>query len=151
MKWYMRGWTIAAGKDAATPIRPNAKTAENEAQIQSSRARGGQSSRQPEGMILRMWRGRSSANKADEYIHHARDKVFPKLRAIEGNRGAYLLRRMSNGAVEFVVLTLWESMEAVRKFAGAEPAKAVVEPEAQSMLSQFDEFATHFEVVHRIE
>jgi heme-degrading monooxygenase HmoA len=49
-------------------------------------------------------------------------KVFPALRAIEGHRGAYLLCRTVGGAIELVVLTLWESMEAVRRFAGAKPA-----------------------------
>jgi len=52
-----------------------------------------------------------------------------------------------NGAVEFVVLTLWDSMDAVRKFAGANPEKAVVAPDAQAVLSSFDEFVSHYEVV----
>jgi len=58
-----------------------------------------------------------------------------------------LLRRAVEGAVELVVLTLWESMEAVRKFAGKEPEKAVVEPEARAVLTSFDDSVTHFEIV----
>jgi len=50
--------------------------------------------------------------------------------------------------IELVVLSLWESMEAIRKFAGAEPAKAVVEPEARATLTDCDDFVTHFDVVH---
>jgi heme-degrading monooxygenase HmoA len=53
--------------------------------------------------------------------------------------------------VEFVVLTLWESMDAVRKFAGPKPEKAVVEPDARAALTDFDELVAHFEVVHRSE
>ena len=70
--------------------------------------------------------------------------LLPCLRAIEGHRGAYLLRRAVEEAVELVVLTLWESMGAVRKFAGVEPEKAVIEPEARAMLTSCDESVTHF-------
>jgi len=100
-------------------------------------------------MVLRMWRGRATAEKSGEYIDHVTKKVFPALGAIEGHRGAYLLQHAVDGAIEFVVLTLWESMQAVRRFAGAKPEKAVVEPEARATLTDFDESVTHFEVIHR--
>jgi heme-degrading monooxygenase HmoA len=86
--------------------------------------------------------------KASEYVRYATRKVFPTLRAIEGHRGAYLLRRAVGDAVEFVVLTLWESMDAVRRFAGVEPERAVVEPEAKAILTAFDESVVHSEIVH---
>ena len=98
-------------------------------------------------MILRMWGARSTAGGAADYIRHATTKVFPKIRAIEGYKGEYLLRRDVKDSVELVVLTLWDSMEAVRRFAGPEPNKAVVEPEARAVLTSFDEYVTHFEVV----
>ncbi len=131
-RWYVREWNTVVGDDAATPIgrrKPAGATSEG-------------------AMILRMWRARAHVEKAPEYIQHATKKVFPALRAIEGHRGAYMLRRVLDGAVELVVLTLWESMAAVRRFAGAEPEKAVVEPEARAVLTAFDETVTHFEVVH---
>ncbi|MGA8621209.1 MAG: antibiotic biosynthesis monooxygenase, partial [Candidatus Sulfotelmatobacter sp.] len=65
-------------------------------------------------MILRMWRAQSTVEKADEYIRHATAKVFPALRTIEGHRGAFLLRHTLGDTVDLVVLTLWESMDAVR-------------------------------------
>jgi len=99
-------------------------------------------------MILRMWRARSTPGKADDYVRHATEKVFPSLRAIEGYGGTYLLRRAVDDAIEIVVLTLWESMESVRKFAGVETDKAVVEPEARQALTSFDLLVTHFEVIH---
>jgi len=102
-------------------------------------------------MILRMWKARSTTSRTEAYIHHATKVVFPRLRAIEGHRGEYLLRREVEDGVELVLLTLWESMEAVRRFAGPEPNKAVVEPEARAVLTSFDEYVTHFEVVHGIE
>ena len=73
--------------------------------------------------------------------------MFPALRAIEGHRGAYLLRHTLNDTLELVVLTLWESMNAVRKFAGAEPDRAVVEPDGRAVLTSFDDFVTHFDVI----
>jgi heme-degrading monooxygenase HmoA len=98
-------------------------------------------------MILRMWRAQSTAEKADTYIQHATKTVFPSLGAIAGYRGAYLLRRCQNDSVEFIVLTLWESMEAVERFAGPQPNRAVVEPAAQAALISFDDFVTHFDVI----
>jgi heme-degrading monooxygenase HmoA len=98
-------------------------------------------------MILRMWRAQSTVKEADKYIRHATTKVFPSLRAIEGHRGAYLLRNQVDECVEIVVLSLWESMDAVRRFAGAEPNRAVVEPDARAVLTSFDDFVTHFDVI----
>jgi len=102
-------------------------------------------------MILRMWKGQASAEKADQYVQHATRTVFPKLEKIEGHRGAYLLRHPMKGGAEFVVLTLWDSMEAIRKFSGEDLDHAVVDPEAKSLLAGFDDRVTHFEVVHKLE
>jgi len=131
-RWYVREWMTVAGQDAAKPIRPGTANA---------------STAQTAGAILRMWKGQATPEKAEKYVQHARKNVFPELRRIEGHRGAYLLRRAMNGAVEFVVLTLWDSMDAVRKFAGAKPQRAVVAPDAQALLSRFDDFVSHYEVV----
>lgn len=102
-----------------------------------------------QGMFVRMWRARATAEKSCEYVDHATTKVFPALRSIDGFRGAYLLRRKVEDGIALAVLTLWESMEAISKFAGEKPERAVVEPEARAVLSSFDEVVTHFEVVHR--
>jgi len=131
-RWYVREWMTVAGQDAAKPIRPGTANA---------------STAQTAGAILRMWKGQATPEKAEKYVQHARKNVFPELRRIEGHRGAYLLRRAINGAVEFVVLTLWDSMDAVRRFAGEKPEKAVVAPKAQALLSRFDDFVSHYEVV----
>jgi heme-degrading monooxygenase HmoA/uncharacterized protein YciI len=132
-RWHVREWTTVAGEDAAMPVRPQPVPANSPFASQVP--------------ILRMWRARSTAEKVGLYLQHATQKVFPTLQEIKGYRGAYLLRRTINGAVEIVVVTLWESMEAVRRFAGAQPEKAVVEPEARTVLTDFDDSVTHFEVV----
>jgi len=146
-RWHVREWKTVAGEDAATPIRPDTVAAGKTTLSAPSNAVGEGSS--SKGLILRMWRARATAEKSGEYVQHATNKVFPTLRAIAGHRGAYLLRRAVDDAVELVVLTLWESMEAVRQFAGKEPEKAVVEPEARAVLTSFDDSVTHFEIIDR--
>jgi heme-degrading monooxygenase HmoA len=84
---------------------------------------------------------------ADAYARHLGETVFPQLTSLPGHRGAQLLRRESDGGFEFLVLTAWESMKAVRGFAGDDPERAVVEPEARAVLSDFDESVRHYELV----
>jgi uncharacterized protein len=143
-RWHVREWTTVVGFGASMPVVPETLTATSKAGHQASFEAEGTTDRGP---ILRMWKGRSTIDQADKYVRHATTKVFPALRAIDGHRGTYLLRRAAGGAVEFVVLTLWQSMDAVRRFAGSRPEKAVVEPEAQAILSGFDEAVVHFEIV----
>jgi heme-degrading monooxygenase HmoA len=99
-------------------------------------------------MIARLWRGVAIAGNADAYQRHATNTVFPALRDIAGHRGAYLLRRTVGGRTEFLALTLWDSVDAVRAFAGADPEAAVVEPEARAVLAEFDDFARHYEITY---
>jgi heme-degrading monooxygenase HmoA/uncharacterized protein YciI len=148
-RWHVREWTTVAGEDAATPLRPKAVAGGKKTLEECLKPEDGTASSRYKGMILRIWRARSSVEKERDYIRHATTKVFPALQTIEGHRGAYLLRRVVDDAVELVVLTFWESMEAVRRFAGGKPERAVIEPEARAMLSSVDESVTHFEVLHR--
>src|SRR5688572_24452177 len=98
-------------------------------------------------MIARLWRGvASTAANADAYQRHVTMRVFPSLAEIQGHRGARVLRREQGGRVEFLVMTLWDSMDAVRRFAGDNPEAAVVEPEARAVLSDYDNFIRHYEV-----
>ncbi|HSB75120.1 MAG TPA: antibiotic biosynthesis monooxygenase, partial [Terriglobales bacterium] len=136
-RWQVREWTTVAGEDAAKPIRPAG------ASLRPAEASA------TEGVMVRMWKGRTTAANGGKYIQHLTNNVFPELRAIAGYRGVYLLRRRSDAEVEFVVLTLWDSMEAIRKFAGPDAEKAVVAPQARAVLSSFDDFVQHYEVVER--
>src|SRR5215471_11537842 len=145
-RWYVREWTTVAGEGGMTSIRPKAVAASKE--VLGNLPKSIQTQNVP---VLRLWKGRSTAERASEYVHHATKKVFPALRAIDGHRGAYLLRRVVDGAIEFVVLTLWDSMATVRRFAGAEPDKAVVEAEARAILTSFDDRVTHYEIVQGME
>jgi heme-degrading monooxygenase HmoA len=102
-------------------------------------------------MIARMWRGYAIRERADDYIKHLQQSVIPELCQIDGFKGVYLLRRESSDDVEFVVLTLWESMEAIRKFAGENPENAVVAPAARVLFREYDAKVKHFEIVLNIE
>jgi hypothetical protein len=97
-------------------------------------------------VIGRLWRGWATAEGALEYTAHLRDSTFPALARMGGFERAYALRRKTDEGVEFVVLTLWESLAAVRGFAGADYEAAVVPPEARHMLTTFDDRVSHFEL-----
>ena len=99
-------------------------------------------------MIVRMWRGQAKATNADAYEHFVTSKVFAALPAIAGHRGAYHLKRPVGDEVEFMAVTLWDSLDSIRKFAGNTIDRAVVEPEARAVLSSFDDFVHHFELAH---
>lgn len=98
-------------------------------------------------MIARMWRGFALPEKAEDYEKHLEMSVLPELRQIDGFRGIQLMRRNSSEAVEFIVLTFWESMDAIIKFAGEDTEVAVVAPAAQVMFREYDPRVKHFEVM----
>ncbi len=98
-------------------------------------------------MIARTWRGSTLAEDADRYLAHLRETGFAAYRAAPGNLGVFGLRRVVDGRAEFLLVTLWESAEAVRAFAGDEPGRAVFYPEDERYLVARDLEADHFEVV----
>ncbi|WP_182877849.1 antibiotic biosynthesis monooxygenase family protein [Microbispora sp. H10670] len=97
-------------------------------------------------MIARIWRASATPEGADGYERHFTEAVLPSLRGMAGHRGAYLLRRDTDGRVEIEVMTLWDSMDAIRRFSGEDPATAVVEPAAQAVLLGYDTTVTHHTV-----
>jgi heme-degrading monooxygenase HmoA len=97
-------------------------------------------------MIARHWRGWTKPEDADGYENFLKEKVLPGLSAIEGYRGGYLLRRNDDRESEFVVINLFDSLDAVKRFAGPDYAVPVFEPEAKQLLSRVENFATHYEV-----
>ncbi len=99
-------------------------------------------------MIARLWTAKSRSTETNRYLSHLTEIIVPKLTAIEGFLGIDVLRRHRAGVDELVVITLWETMEAIRGFAGADEELAVVSPEAQALLQSYDTRATHYEVVH---
>lgn len=97
-------------------------------------------------MIARCWRGWTLTQDADIYEKLLRDKVLPQLKTLEGYRGGYVLRSDGPHEAEFVVLNLFDSLEAVKRFAGTDYAVPVFEPEARTLLCRVDPVARHYEV-----
>ncbi len=97
-------------------------------------------------MISRHWKGIAGNEKADSYIDHLKKDTFPKLSKIDGFiRGSILLRRIEQGT-EFLIITDWESMEAIRAFAGDPADAAVVPPVVHEMMVDYDRKVLHYEV-----
>ncbi len=97
-------------------------------------------------MIARLWHGWTTAQNADAYESLLKEKILPGIRRVAGHRGAWLLRRDAGDEVEFVTLTLFDSMDAVRAFAGEDHETAVVPPEARKLLARFGARAVHYRV-----
>jgi heme-degrading monooxygenase HmoA len=99
-------------------------------------------------MIARMLRGWAASDEsADMYEDFLRSKFLPAAHAIEGYLGASVLRRTIGGEVEFATITRFESLSAVKKFAGEDYEAAHVAPRARELLSRFDERCQHFDFV----
>jgi len=97
-------------------------------------------------VIGRIWHGWTVPENADAYEALLRSEVLPGIDRVEGFRGAHLLRRDAGDEVEFVTLTVFDSLEAVRAFAGEDYEVAVVPPEARKLLARFDERSEHYEI-----
>lgn len=98
-------------------------------------------------MILRSWRGFTAEDDAERYATYLQETGVASYRATPGNRGVYVLRRVRDDRAEFLVLSLWDSMDAVREFAGEEPECAVFYPDDDGFLVEKDLHVDHYEVV----
>jgi heme-degrading monooxygenase HmoA len=102
-------------------------------------------------MIARLWHGWTSKGNADAYEALLRTKILPGIHRVRGYRGAYLMRREEGAETAFVTITLFESMDAVRAFAGTDHEVAVIEPEARKLLARFDERSVHYQMAYSPE
>lgn len=98
-------------------------------------------------MIARIWRGATRAEDADTYVKYLDETGFTEYRATPGNLGVLALRRVVDGRAEHLLLTLWESEEAIRRFAGDDIERAVFYPEDERFLIEKDDRVNHFDVV----
>lgn len=99
-------------------------------------------------MISRVWRGWTTPQNADIYEALLKAEIFTGIveRRISGFRGIDLLRRKVGDEVEFVTIMWFDSLLAVRTFAGEDYERAVVQPQARQLLLRFDERSAHYEV-----
>jgi heme-degrading monooxygenase HmoA len=100
-------------------------------------------------MIMRIWHGWTSAQNAEAYEKLLRAEIFAGIEAreIQGYRGIELLRRDVAGEVEFVTVMRFDSLDAVRSFAGEDYEVAVVPPTARRLLARFDTRSAHYQLV----
>jgi heme-degrading monooxygenase HmoA len=100
-------------------------------------------------MIARMWTGTVRTEDAEVYAQYIRETGFAEYGRTVGNRGAYLLQRDQDGRTEFIALSLWESVDAIRAFAGDDIEAAVLYPEDERYLVDGESSVTHYEVADR--
>ena len=98
-------------------------------------------------MIARVWDGITAAKDGKAYGEYVRGTGVTALAATEGNQGVYLFRRTEGDRAHFRVLSLWDSMDGIRKFAGPDPQKARYYPEDERYLVALDPHVAHYEVV----
>ncbi len=98
-------------------------------------------------MIARIWTAKATQAQAPVYAGHFESQVLSALREVDGYAGAKLLERATPDGIEIVVITFWQSLDAIRKFAGAELEKAVVSDEVIPLLLRYDRQVIHYEVV----
>ncbi|MGE5140503.1 MAG: antibiotic biosynthesis monooxygenase family protein [Rudaea sp.] len=98
-------------------------------------------------MIARIWHGVTPAAMADEYVEYLNRTGLPDYRSTPGNRAAYLLRRLEGDRAHFLTLTFWDSMDAIRGFAGPDISTAKYYPEDARFLIEQEPEVQHFEVV----
>jgi len=97
-------------------------------------------------MIARIWRGITLADRADAYIAHLRETGLKDYANTPGNRGVTVLRRIQGEHSEIMLVSLWDSMDAVRAFAGENPDRSVYYPEDENYLLEMEPLVRHYEV-----
>ena len=98
-------------------------------------------------MIGRIWHGWAAREDADAYQTMLNSDVLPGIHRIKGYRGAYVMRRTVGDEVEFMTMTIFENLDAVKQFAGNDYTKAVIHGPAKKLLRRYDEKSTHFDII----
>lgn len=97
-------------------------------------------------MVERHWKGIARKERANEYIDHLKNDTFRKLKEIGGFISASILKRDLTDGVEFLVITKWETLDAIKQFAGEKIDMAVVPKPVQDIMLTYDDHVSHYEV-----
>lgn len=97
-------------------------------------------------MIARTWHGAVPTSKADAYHDYLLDTGIPDYRATPGNRGVTVLRRTEGDVTHFLLMTLWDSLDHIRAFAGDDVERARYYPEDEAFLLELEPTVTHYDV-----
>jgi len=95
-----------------------------------------------------MWHGRVDASKSDEYAEFMKQRAAPDYRSVDGLQKLLFLRKNEKDVAHFLLVTYWDSMESVKKFAGEQPEKAKYYPEDDQFLLEKEELSTLYEVFY---
>lgn len=98
-------------------------------------------------MIARTWHGVTPASKGEAYFVYLSESGVKEYRRTKGNRGVYILRCVEGDQAHFLLVSLWESMDAIRAFAGADVGKARYFPRDAEFLLEFEPTVAHYEVL----
>jgi heme-degrading monooxygenase HmoA len=98
-------------------------------------------------MIARIWHGRVPSSKADAYYAYLLRTGLSDYRSTPGNRGVYVFRRTEGAVTHYLLMTLWESYEAIQSFAGTDFQRARYYPEDDDYLLEREPLVTHYDVM----
>jgi heme-degrading monooxygenase HmoA len=98
-------------------------------------------------MIARTWHGRVPASKAEAYYEYLQRTGISDYHQTPGNRGVFVLRRTEGGVTHYQILTLWDSVEAIKRFAGPDYRSARYYPEDDDFLLEREPHVVHDEVL----
>lgn len=97
-------------------------------------------------MIARTWHGVTPAAKAEDYGDYLNRTGVVHCRETEGNRGVYVIRRIEGDKAHFLFISLWDSMDAIKRFAGSDTDRARYYPKDIEFLLELEPTVTHYEV-----
>jgi heme-degrading monooxygenase HmoA len=97
-------------------------------------------------VIARIWHGYTKPEHADAYEAMLKPELLPGISEVKGYKGSYLLRRNEGDEVEFITIMLWDSIDAIRAFAGPDYETSVVPEERRKYLLRHDAKSAHYEI-----
>ncbi|OGT28722.1 MAG: antibiotic biosynthesis monooxygenase [Gammaproteobacteria bacterium RBG_16_66_13] len=101
-------------------------------------------------MIARLWHGSTPVSRSQAYLDFLLKTGVPDYRKTPGNRGVQILLRQEEDVAHFLLISLWDSMEAVGRFAGPDVDRAKYYPEDPQFLLELETTVVHYEVAHSV-
>ncbi len=98
-------------------------------------------------MIVRIWHGRVSTDKASAYREFLNTRAIPDYQSVPGNLSVHILERAEGSITHFITLTFWKNLESIKRFAGENVEAAKYYPEDTDFLLEFEPTVVHYEVV----
>ena len=103
------------------------------------------------GRIARIWHGAVPTEKKEPYLQYLKQSSIKDLQSTPGNEGLLVLRRSADESSHFLVMSLWRSWEAIRRFAGSDPEKARYFPQDAAFLLEMEPTVRHYDVLQSPE